>query len=97
MKPEDVDYARRILGLGVRATLKQVKDAYKESVKEHHPDRSGDAGEFAKVKGAYDTIMEYTKDYSYSFSADEVRRQYPQEAWSMMCQNDPIWGRRSEK
>lgn len=41
------------LGLGPAATLEDVKRRYRELAKEHHPDRGGDARQFARYTEAY--------------------------------------------
>jgi len=92
MKTEEIDKARRLLGLGVDATLNEVKDAYRKLAKEHHPDRKGKAENFAGIQEAYDLLVEYIHEYRYSFSAEEVKKQYPEETWREIYQNDPTWG-----
>ena len=93
MKTEEIDKARRLLGLGIDATLDEVKEAYRELAKKHHPDRNGSAENFTRIHEAYDILTEYMHGYRYSFSAGEVKKQYPEELWKEIYQNDPTWGR----
>ena len=54
--PEDVDPAGAAfaeLGLRRTATLPEVKSAYRERVKQVHPDHGGDEEEFKRVREAY--------------------------------------------
>jgi len=92
-KPERIDKARRLLGLGVDARATEVKEAYRTLAKKHHPDRKGNTEIFVRIQEAYNLLMEYMNEYRYSFSAEEVKRQYPEEAWREIYQNDPTWGR----
>ena len=38
---EEIDKARRLLGLGDRATLKEIKQAYRKMAFRYHPDSGG--------------------------------------------------------
>ncbi|MFO7752485.1 MAG: DnaJ domain-containing protein [Desulfobacteraceae bacterium] len=55
-----------ILGVGRDATREEIQSAYKEKVKQYHPDRVSSLGEelqemanrkFVEIKDAYDTLM----------------------------------------
>lgn len=48
------DYA--ILGVDQNSTPEQLKKAYRQKVKEHHPDAGGDPEMFKKVQQAYENI-----------------------------------------
>jgi len=84
---EQIDEARRLLGLGEAATLKQVKQAYKRAAQRYHPDtcKDGDKAQceemMKKINAAYDLIMKYCSQYSYSFREEDVRRAYPYEEY----------------
>lgn len=51
MDPTDAAFA--VLGVPQGATLPEVKQAYREKVKEVHPDHGGDREEFQQVREAY--------------------------------------------
>ncbi|WP_435063246.1 J domain-containing protein [Halobaculum sp. EA56] len=55
MPPGD---ARRTLGVDAGADQAAVKSAYRERVKETHPDSGGDEEEFKRVNRAYETLKE---------------------------------------
>ncbi|HEX74147.1 MAG TPA: DnaJ domain-containing protein [Dehalococcoidia bacterium] len=79
---DQIDEARRLLGLGEAATLKQVKAAYKMLANRYHPDRCKEIDRakceemMKRMNEAYELIMKYFTDYSYSFGEEDVRRTY---------------------
>lgn len=46
-----------VLGLHDRATLEQVRDAYRALARAHHPDAGGTHEEFVRIQSAYDVAM----------------------------------------
>ncbi len=50
--------ARDVLGVTVSADGDEVRRAYREKVKDVHPDRGGDPDEFKRVTAAYDRLRE---------------------------------------
>ena len=84
---EQIDEARRLLGLGEAATLRQVKQAYRRAAQRYHPDRCKDGDKvqceemMTKINEAYELIMKYCTRYSYSFREEDVRRTYPYEEY----------------
>lgn len=47
-----------VLGIGESATAAQVKRAYRDMAKRHHPDRGGDEAVFIEVKKAYEVLSD---------------------------------------
>jgi len=84
---DQIEEARRLLGLGEAATLKQTKAAYKRAANRYHPDRcqGGDKAKcdemMKKINEAYELIMEYCAHYSYSFGKEDVTRTYPHDEY----------------
>ena len=59
--------------MGEDAKVNEIKDAFIKLSKEHHPDVSGNASssrKWIKVKNAYDSLKEMTKDSSNSQTFD---------------------------
>ena len=79
-KFEDIDKARKTLGLHEEATLYQIKDAYHNLALKYHPDKCKEAKKkeceeiFKKINQAKDILIEYCAGYRYSFKEKDVIR-----------------------
>ena len=78
---DEIDRARRLLELGEAATLRDIKQAYRQKAFQHHPDtaKAEQQGEetMKELNWAYRLLMEYCDSYSYSFKEEDVARTYP--------------------
>jgi DnaJ-class molecular chaperone len=54
-----------ILGVDRSADQSQIKQAYKTLVKQHHPDRGGNAEHFKQINEAYETLSDTAKRQQY--------------------------------
>lgn len=90
----ELQEACRILGLGERATLREIKTRHKELVKRYHPD-TGNTDEPAmirRINAAHRVIQDYISGYQFSFTEAEFYEQHPDERIRQQFENDPIWG-----
>ena len=82
---EDIDEARRTLGLWEAASLKEIKQAYRNMAFLYHPDRGGTDSEFGemmkKLNKAYQLLMHYCARFHYTFREEDVARAYPEEEY----------------
>src|SRR4030043_13062 len=83
---EEIDKARRLFGLQEFASLKEIKQAYREKAFLYHPDKSGNEnaqGEemMKSLNELYKLLMEYCSRYKYSFKEEDVDRVYPDDAY----------------
>jgi len=84
---DQINEARQLLGLTDTATLKQIKEAYKRTAIRYHPDRCQDEDKpeceemMKRINEAYQLLMSYCAQYSYSFREEDVRRTYPHEEY----------------
>jgi len=97
-KYEEITKARQVLGLDESVSLKEIKNKYREFLKEWHPDLSKENEELRKEKTveiihAYRKIMDYCEQYRFSFSREEIEKYIsPEELWAKQFGKDPIWG-----
>ena len=96
MTYEELEAARRLLKLPLRASLAEIRARYRELVKQHHPDRSGGSEDDAirGINQAYQTLRRYCESYSYSFSREEFLEQNPEERLRAQFAYAPVWGGR---
>jgi preprotein translocase subunit Sec63 len=101
-KYEEITEARRILGLNEGSSLQDIKNRYRDLLKEWHPDLSTENEEVRREKTvaiikAYRAIMAYCEQYRFSFSREEVEKYIsPEEMWAKKFGHDPIWGNYSD-
>lgn len=57
-----------LLNIPKNSTKSEIKSAYFRLVKSHHPDQSGQAEYFQKVKEAYETLIEDEKRFDYDLN-----------------------------
>jgi DnaJ-class molecular chaperone len=88
--------ALRVLGLGERATLKEIKSRHRALIKCHHPDTGNteDPEIIRDVNAAYRVLMDYVSEYHYSFVENEFYEQNPEERIWMQFADDPLWGKK---
>lgn len=55
----------KILGVDKKASKADIKKAYRNLAKKHHPDKGGDAEKFKKISSAYDTLGDDKKRSQY--------------------------------
>ncbi|MBN1693576.1 MAG: J domain-containing protein [Dehalococcoidales bacterium] len=81
---KEIEEARRLLGLGETAKLKEIKRAFRTLAHRYHPDKNTienvDEAEIMKrLNWAYKILMDYCNEYKYSFGQEDVARVYPDE------------------
>jgi hypothetical protein len=93
MTYDELRAAVRILGLGDRATLAEIKARYRKLAKRHHPDAGGEEGaeEIYRLIEAKKVVMEYVASYRFCFSEQEYLEQDPEERLRRRFSTDPIW------
>lgn len=93
-----LEEAARLLGLGEKATLAEIKRAYYRLSKQHHPDvagRSGDVDEMMyRVTAAYELLMRYCEQYRFPLSRREEDIYDAEDWWMERFGQDPLWSRR---
>jgi DnaJ-class molecular chaperone len=78
----EIDRARRLLGLRDAASLDEIRRAYREKASRHHPDKgSEDDEQMKEINWAYELLMEYCRRYRFTFTKGDWERAYPEEAY----------------
>ena len=84
---DEIDEARKLLGLRNTATLKEIKNAYRRMAYRYHPDknRADDSPEgeeiMKRLNRAYQILIEYCNNYNYRFKEEDVARTYPMDEY----------------
>ena|SRR6185369_4616630 len=94
MTYQELHHALEIFALGERTTLQEIKNRHRELVKLHHPDAGNGAHpeEIRQVNAAYQVLLDYVTQYSFSFSEEEFYQQNPEEQLRRQFMDDPLWG-----
>ena len=77
---EEINKARKILGLDEEATIYEIKERYYEFSKKYHPDRSSQENKeenekkFKQINWAYDIVMNYVALFRVSFKEQDVKK-----------------------
>ena len=61
--PKEVENSKyyEILGVDKKATMEEIKKAYRKKAIKMHPDKGGDQEEFQKLQQAYDVLFDKDK------------------------------------
>lgn len=73
----------KILGVKKSASVEEIRDAWKELVKQHHPDKGGDEEKFKEVQAAYAILIDPAQRKQYDetgFVAGDPKSQVKQRA-----------------
>lgn len=93
MNYSELSKAQKMLGLGERASIKEIKDRYRELARQHHPDAGGEESEaMQEINAAHALLLAYLADYRFSFAEEEFYEQQPEERLRRQFSDDPLWG-----
>ncbi len=59
--------------------MSEITKKYKQKAKKIHSDLGGSNEEMQKINEAYEIIKSYVQNYKFSFTEEEVSRQFPEE------------------
>jgi DnaJ-class molecular chaperone len=76
---ESIREALKIFKLPVLVSLKDIKRKYRELSKKYHPDVSDESDKMVDLNRAYRVLVEYMENYKFTFSEDEIKKQFPEE------------------
>ena len=99
-KRERIIAARHLLGLGNSASLREIKKAYREKARNHHPDTADPEQEqpieMHRLTEAYQTLLHYCADFRFPLEPDESIPETDEDWWMARFGNDPVWGRNNK-
>jgi len=76
---EKIHNALHVLELPVLVSLKDVRSRYRVLAKKHHPDRTQEKETMQQINEAYKILITYMETYKFTFSEEEVAKQFPEE------------------
>ncbi len=76
---EAIYWALETLSLPVLSTKEELKTTYHRLAKKLHPDCGGSKEEMANVNQAYNILKNYMENFKFTFSEEEIAKQYPEE------------------
>jgi hypothetical protein len=94
-----IEESRKLLNLGDRATMGEIKRAYYRLSKQHHPDIAG-KDHFPKddmmyrLTEAYNLLMRYCDEYRFPLSRPKEDIYDAEDWWMDRFGQDPLWSRR---
>ncbi|WP_331775686.1 J domain-containing protein [Sulfurospirillum sp. 1612] len=60
----------------------ELKTRYKELARINHPDAGGDEEKMIQINQAYNILKEYMENFKFSFTQEEINKQFPQEQYA---------------
>ncbi|WP_457560013.1 DnaJ domain-containing protein [Caminibacter sp.] len=61
------------------STFKEIDRKYKKLAKKYHSDLGGDENKMRDINRAYEILKSYIMNYRFTFSEEEILKQYPDE------------------
>jgi len=93
--------AADLLGLGEKASLAEIKKAYRYFSKKHHPDlqngskQKADKVEMHKLTEAYQLLLHYCSEYRFPLVPGDDEQFEGDDWWFERFGQDPLWGKGS--
>ncbi len=95
-----IEQAAKVLELGDRATVGEIKRAFHRLSKLYHPDAAGgskNGEQMYRITAAYETLTRYCDAYRFPLKRenageDELDIYDPQDWWQARFGQDPLWG-----
>lgn len=91
-----LEEARELLGLGLKATKKEIRAAYRRAARLWHPDRAPDGAEaeyrtrMQQINAAYQKVIKFIEDYQYHLAKAEAPDDY--QKWWHHRFGVGVWG-----
>ncbi len=99
---QKIEAARELLGLEEKATLAQIKDAFRRLSKVYHPDLAGEeqanSGQVKmhEITEAYQVLLSYCENYHFPLVIQNESLD-AEDWWLDRFGQDPLWGKSQEE
>ncbi len=92
--------ARELFGLESKATLKEIKQAYRRMAKIYHPDLATDSSrasivQMHEITAAYDVLLDYCESFRFPLTLEDPDSLDAEDWWFDRFGRDPLWGKKS--
>jgi DnaJ-class molecular chaperone len=75
-----IQHALKVLNLPAFVSFKEIKQRYRNLSKKFHPDlQNEEKHKMQEINEAYFVLKSYIEDYRFTFSKEEILKQFPQE------------------
>ena len=87
------------LGLGEKASLAEIKKAYRRLSKKYHPDLQKSLQPpteniaMHKLTEAYQVLLQYCSEYCFPFTPGDNEKLEPEDWWFERFGQDHLWGK----
>ncbi len=75
---EVINHALKTLNLPPLVSYEDIKKSYYRLSKQHHPDLNQEDSNMQNINDAYAILKQYVFNYRFSFSDEEINRQFPE-------------------
>ena len=77
-KVQMIQNALKVLQLPQFVSFKEIKRRYYKLSKKYHPDICKEKERMSELNNAYEILKNYIENFRYSFSEEEINKQYPE-------------------
>lgn len=101
---QEIKAAKDLLGLGERASLSEIKQAFRRLAKKRHPDLAGaeapaseNSGSMHELTEAYRLLLDYCSNFRYPLAPNLDEPMDAEDWWMDRFGQDPLWGKGNRK
>lgn len=99
-----IEQASQVLGLGEKASLAEIKQAFHRLSKRHHPDTGHEENneEMYRITAAYEVLSRYCHEFRFPLRRMDAGEQEldiydPEDWWQARFGQDPVWNEKKNR